>query len=94
MPGPHDMSAVDVRVSGEVQGVGYRFAAMRRADELDVAGWISNEGDGSVSAHLEGLGYRVDALLDWMRQGSSWSHVRRVDVTPGRIEGLEGFRAR
>lgn len=94
MSGPHEKTAVDVQVLGDVQGVGFRFQAMRRADELDVAGWISNEDDGSVRAHLEGLGYRVDSMLAWMREGTTWSRVRRVDVREGTFEGLEGFRTR
>ncbi len=94
MPGPHEMTAVDVQVIGDVQGVGFRFQAMRRAADLDVSGWIANEDDGSVRAHLEGLGYRVDSMLDWMRAGTTGSHVRRVEVRPGGVEGIEGFRTR
>ena len=94
MSGEHDIRAVDVRVHGDVQAVGYRYSAMRRADELDVSGWGANEPDGTVRAHLEGLGYKVDALLEWMRRGTKWTHVRRVDVAPGAVEGFEGFATR
>ncbi len=91
MPGDHDITAVDVRVRGDVQGVGYRFATMQRAASLDVSGWVRNEPDGDVTAHLEGLGYRVDSLLEWMRHGTQWSRVTRVDVNNSTVEGLDGF---
>lgn len=94
MVGEHDRKAVDVRVRGHVQGVGYRFGALRRADELDVAGWVSNEPDGDVTAHLEGLGHRVESMLDWMRAGTQWSQVSRVDVQHVPVQGLEGFDLR
>lgn len=91
MAGPHDKRAVDVRVHGDVQGVGYRFGALRKADELDLAGWVRNEPDGDVTAHLEGIGHRVDSMLEWMRAGTKWSHVSRVDVEDVESRGLEGF---
>ncbi len=91
MTGRHDMAAVDVRVRGQVQGVGYRFGALRHASSLDVNGWIRNESNGDVIAHLEGLGYRVDAMLDWLRAGSEWAHVSRVDVVPAALEGDGSF---
>jgi len=91
MPGEHDIRAVDVRVRGDVQGVGYRIATMQRAASLDVSGWVRNEADGDVTAHLEGLGERVDSVLEWMRHGTQWSRVTRVDVSSAVVEGLDGF---
>lgn len=94
MAGPHDMRAVDVRVDGEVQGVGYRFGALRRADELELSGWVSNEANGQVTAHVEGLGHRIDKMLEWMREGTKWSHVSRVDAEDVVVQGIEGFTLR
>lgn len=94
MAGEHDIRAVEVRVRGLVQGVGYRFGALHRAAALDVAGWIRNEDNGDVLAHLEGLGYRVDSLLEWMREGSPSAQVTRVDMSSAAVEGWDGFTLR
>ncbi|MEP6567023.1 MAG: acylphosphatase, partial [Mesorhizobium sp.] len=40
--------AVQARVYGKVQGVGYRIWAKGAAVELGLAGWVRNETDGSV----------------------------------------------
>ena len=43
-----------VRVSGRVQGIGYREACVGRARELGVTGWVRNRMDDSVEAMLQG----------------------------------------
>jgi len=37
-----------VQVRGQVQGIGYREACVRRATALGVTGWVRNRMDGSV----------------------------------------------
>jgi acylphosphatase len=45
---------------GDVQGVGFRRQAQRKAMELNITGSIQNDPDGSVSALIEG---ELDALF-------------------------------
>lgn len=86
--------AVDVRVTGRVQGVFYRARCAEEADRLGVAGWVSNEPDGSVAGHFEGPADAVDALVAWCREGSPRASVDRVEVTEAPAGGLTGFDAR
>ncbi|HEX8919453.1 MAG TPA: acylphosphatase, partial [Chloroflexota bacterium] len=41
---------VHLRLTGEVQGVNFRYFARQRAQSLRLAGWIRNCPDGSVEA--------------------------------------------
>lgn len=84
--------AVDVRVTGQVQGVAFRYSCQQQAERLAVAGWVRNETDGSVSAHAEGDQDAVDALVDWCRQGPSGASVEGVEVSPAEPSGDTGFR--
>src|SRR4029079_5743084 len=59
------VKAVTVKVTGRVQGVSFRWYTVREAERLGVTGWVRNEPDGSVAAHLEG----EDSALDAMGQG-------------------------
>ena len=71
-----DTTAADVVVTGRVQGVFFRAAMREQADRLGVTGWVRNEPDGSVRAHLEGPDQAVDRLVDWCSVGSSAARVR------------------
>jgi acylphosphatase len=86
--------AVDVTVTGRVQGVSFRYYAEREAARLGVTGWVRNEPDGSVAGHFEGTADAVDALVEWCRQGPPMARVERVDVRPGTHEGATSFGVR
>jgi acylphosphatase len=70
-----------VRVTGRVQGVGFRESCRREAQHLGVAGIVRNRGDGSVEAVFEGTAAAVDEMVEWCRRGPRSAHVRDVTVT-------------
>ena len=75
-----------------MQGVFFRDTLRRRAESRGVAGWVTNRGDGTVEAALEGRGSDIEALIGFCRQGPARAEVERVDVTPEPPEGLVGFK--
>ncbi len=86
--------AVDVRITGLVQGVSFRFHTREQAHRLGVAGWVRNEPDGSVTGHFEGPGDAVDALVEWCGHGPAYAEVDQVTVTPGLYSDVTGFHVR
>jgi acylphosphatase len=89
-----DTSAVDVVVTGHVQGVFFRAAMREQADRLGVTGWVRNEPDGSVRAHLEGSPDALDRLVDWCADGPPAASVRGVEHRAGEPTGAASFTAR
>lgn len=86
------MRRVQVIVSGEVQGVGYRYTMRMQADEAGVTGWVRNRPDGTVEAEIEGTDEQIDTVLAWMAEGPPGSHVadaRVRDVAPTGAHGFE-----
>ncbi|RZS85082.1 acylphosphatase [Pigmentiphaga kullae] len=69
------LETVIVRVTGRVQGVGFRLATVRRAHMVGVGGWVRNNDDGSVEALVQGTPDQVDQMLEWMRQGPPQARV-------------------
>jgi acylphosphatase len=85
---------VTVKVTGRVQGVSFRWYTQQEAARLGVHGWVRNEPDGSVLAHLEGEPEAVDAMVEWCGRGPSYAAVRDVAVTEARATGATSFEIR
>ncbi len=83
-----------VRVSGVVQGVGYRWSCVREAGRLGVGGSVRNLPDGSVEIVAEGPADAVDGLLAWARRGPWEAEVTGVDVVEEEPAGETGFVVR
>jgi acylphosphatase len=100
-PGPGPAGPADggirlsARVFGMVQGVGFRFWTMGKAEELGLSGLVRNLDDGSVSVVAEGPRHQVQELLDWLKSDSTPGRVERVEDTLSAAEGgFRGFNAR
>jgi acylphosphatase len=83
---------VHVSISGEVQGVFFRYETRQRARELGIAGWVRNTPDGRVEAVFEGPSKAVDEMVAWCRQGPDQADVREVDVRDEDPEGIDTFK--
>ncbi len=65
-------------VSGQVQGVGFRWRTARLARLLDLSGSVRNRADGTVEIEASGAPEALDHLAGVLRTGM-----------PGRVETVE-----
>ena len=72
------MATRQIRVSGRVQGVGYRISLQHEAHKHGVGGWVRNRRDGTVEAVLQGSPEAVGAVVAWARQGPPGARVTNV----------------
>ena len=99
MTSPADPATGDVRLSarvfGVVQGVGFRFWTMGKAEDLGLTGTVKNLDDGSVDVVAEGPKERIQDFLDWLKSDNTPGRVERVEDSLSAAEGaFRGFRAR
>jgi acylphosphatase len=74
------MRCVRLRITGRVQGVGYRAWAWQTAEGLGLRGWVRNRTDGSVEALVIGDGEAVAAMIAACQQGPFAARVANVAV--------------
>ncbi|MEM1314293.1 MAG: acylphosphatase [Pseudomonadota bacterium] len=70
------------RVSGRVQGVGFRWWVQGEAARLGLEGWVRNLADGRVELFARGPAAAVEALLEACREGppaAAPTAVERID---------------
>lgn len=70
------------RITGVVQGVGYRWWMIQAAERLHLSGWVRNRTDGSVEAFVRGTKPAVDALAEWAHRGPPAARVSGLIRTP------------
>jgi acylphosphatase len=83
-----------VLVSGRVQGVGFRWHARAKAEELGLGGWVRNLPDGRVELVLEGGEAPVRAMLAWLARGPTAARVSGVECVERASEGSSSFEVR
>jgi ADP-ribose pyrophosphatase len=69
-----------LRLSGRVQGVGFRYALIVRARDAGVSGWVRNRADDTVEAFVQGEPSAVDSVVAWTRRGPPAARVDRIEV--------------
>ena len=90
------MSAAEtlrLRITGKVQGVGYRLWAARNAANLGLRGWVRNRHDSSVEMLVTGASEDVAAMVEAARKGPAGARVAEVSATPDANDGSVGFTA-
>ncbi|WP_454848717.1 acylphosphatase [Rhizobium binxianense] len=88
-----DREAALVRITGRVQGVGFRFWTLNEAARLGLTGWVRNEADGSVAALIAGSDAAVSAMIERLRHGPPGASVSGVEKQPAALAEMPvGFR--
>ena len=75
-------------ISGQVQGVGYRFFAQRSSAKHQVRGYVKNLKDGRVEVLAEGNAKSVEAFKHDLAAGPAYSQVGTIEelvVEPSKL---------
>lgn len=75
-------------ITGRVQGVGFRYAALHETKGLSLTGYVRNLPDGSVEIDVEGEEYEVLPFVEWCRRGPVRARVDQFiteQLPPGNL---------
>ena len=81
-------------ISGQVQGVGFRYFAERAARAAGVTGWVRNLDDGRVEVQANGTPAQLNALESRLRTGPPRADVRGFEVAETAPTDAQSFYIR
>lgn len=67
-------------VRGKVQGVFFRRTTRKKAQELDLTGWVRNIPDGAVEISAQGGAQQLEAFESFLHEGPPRAEVEAVEA--------------
>ncbi|HSM48808.1 MAG TPA: acylphosphatase [Draconibacterium sp.] len=83
------MVQYEITISGRVQGVGYRYFAVQKANEMGITGWVKNSVDGGVIIVAQGIEEEIETFIDYLYIGPTRSRV--VQISKVKFNTLSNF---
>lgn len=68
-------------ISGQVQGVFYRWSTKNQAKKLGITGYVKNLRDGRVEVVAEGEEDKLNELIKFLYKGPKFAKVNDVDLS-------------
>lgn len=65
----------EIKITGRVQGVGFRQFVKDKAHQFNINGWVKNMPDGSVLVKAEGVEKDMEPFVDHLKRGPSMGRV-------------------
>lgn len=80
---------LNITVHGKVQKVGFRFAAIDKAIELELTGIVKNYEEDKVQIEVEGDVEKLQPFLKWCHIGPKGAVIEKVDYES--LEELQNY---
>jgi len=81
----------NITIRGNVQGVSYRFATLRKAHALSLTGFVKNLHNGDVYIEVEGKEENINKLIEWCYIGPPAAEVKEVHAVEKEIMNFRNF---
>ena len=75
-----DLVTAKITITGVVQGVGYRYFAVRKANQYGLGGYVKNLRNGDVETEIEGDRGLINDFIKELRIGPASSHVTDIKI--------------
>lgn len=85
------MKHLNIKITGQVQGVGYRNAAKRQARLLGITGFVKNNSDGSVYIEAEGDIHVLEEFVKWCWDGPTFAQVDDITYSEWPLKNFVSF---
>jgi len=80
------MFRYSIKISGIVQGIGYRYFVSNRAKKLDITGWVKNLDTGEVEINAEGTDDKLEIFVHVIKTNHPWAQIKNVEIIKFEIQ--------
>ncbi len=88
------MACKKIIIKGNIQGVGFRFATLKKAKEIGAFGFVENQLDGSVIIVVSGKEREVRLMEKWISDNDTPGFVDSYTAIDYPDEHLNDFKIR
>ena len=72
------MIKYEIKLTGRVQGVGFRYFAHQKATEIGIKGWVKNSREGGVFIVAQGNENDLNTFIDYLQIGPTLARVDKL----------------
>jgi acylphosphatase len=72
------MVQYEIKITGRVQGVGFRYYTQKVARDLELNGWVKNTTDKAVLVTVQGNEKDIETFIDYLRIGPALARVNKI----------------
>jgi len=83
------LKKIDAVISGRVQGVGFRYYVLAKAEMLGITGWVANLPGGEVKTVAVGDETQISDFLLYLKKGPSGAWIENIDYKIENTDNIE-----
>lgn len=72
------MDQYEIKITGRVQGVGFRYFVVQKANEFELKGWVKNTVEDGILIMVQGDETDIETFIDYLRIGTTLSRVDKI----------------
>ena len=72
------MIQYEIKITGRVHGVGFRYFAQLKANEIGISGWVKNSREGGVLIVAQGNVTEINTFIDYLQIGPTRARVDKI----------------
>lgn len=84
--------ALNITISGVVQGVSFRYYTREMANELGICGFVTNLPNGQIYIECQGEADRLDEFVKWCKLGPDRARVDNIDIVTMEPKNFSDFQ--
>ena len=82
---------LNIKITGQVQGVFFRNSTKEIADQLKVKGFVQNLADGSLYIEAEGSKIALEKFIDWCHHGPDLAMIQNIEIKDSQLKNFTSF---